>query len=710
MRGCALLAAPRRRTVLAGAALGLLGCGAEHVSPAPHPPRTTAVFDLAADLADPGAFYDLPYPSDLRLTRRGTPDLTGFPYPPDFPIAAGLREIAMDRPGFPVVPVAYFRFSGPLAPRDAEELLAADGGSPVLLVDLDAAGSPGGRLLPVVATTPAADAYVPEGLLAAAPRPGIVLRARRRYAFAVTRALLDAAGEPAGASAAFEDLKAGRAPSGAAAPGFRAAAAAYAPLWPALEAAGVDPDDVIAATVFTTGDVVEELFALSTAVLAQHEAEIHDLRVDPDDGSHAGYCELVGQVRLPQFQRGTPPFDAEGLFDIPADGLPRKQRDEEVPIAITLPEGEMPAAGYPLVLYFHGSGGRSSAIADRGRWAPEDDPSACPEGVTEAWMGVQGCHEKGAGPAHVLAPHGLAMAASALPVNPERLPGATDTEYLNFNNLGAGRDLFRQGAIEQRLFLEALLKLEIEPGTVASCAGVALPPGAPSFRFDPARVVAQGQSMGGMYANLVGAVEPRVRAVVPTGAGGHFSHFLVVTPLQPNPAGAIGALLLGTSAELTFMHPALHLFATAWEAVDPIVAAPRLARRPLEGHPARPVYQPVGLGDSYFPEATYDAMALAYGNRQAGEAVWPSMQEALALEGRDGVLPYPASDDVASEDGARTTGVVVQYRGDGVYDPHAIYTQLDGVKHQYGCFFSSLLGTGKASVPAPAPPGAPCPD
>jgi hypothetical protein len=51
--------------------------------------------------------------------------------------------------------------------------------------------------------------------------------------------------------------------------------------------------------------------------------------------------------------------------------------------------------------------------------------------------------------------------------------------------------------------------------------------------------------------------------------------------------------------------------------------------------------------------------------------------------------------------------VVVQYEGDGIYDPHAIYGQLDAVKHQYGCFLETALA-GQALVPAPAALGSPC--
>ena len=41
--------------------------------------------------------------------------------------------------------------------------------------------------------------------------------------------------------------------------------------------------------------------------------------------------------------------------------------------------------------------------------------------------------------------------------------------------------------------------------------------------------------------------------------------------------------------------------------------------RPLPGMPARSIYTPVGQGDSYFSNATYEAVELAYGVEIAGE-------------------------------------------------------------------------------------------
>ena len=110
-----------------------------------------------------------------------------------------------------------------------------------------------------------------------------------------------------------------------------------------------------------------------------------------------------------------------------------------------------------------------------------------------------------------------------------------------------------------------------------------------------------------------------------------------------------------------------------------------------------------------FPMMIYDAVALAYGHQQAGDLVWSSMQDSLGLAGMDGIVEYPVSQNLSAEDGSPYTGLVVQYEGDGIDDPHVIYQQLDEVKYQYGCFLSTFLERGVATVPAPAALATPCP-
>jgi len=425
---------------IAAAALtaALVGCGEEAGAPRAAPTAiagTTAAFDLDANLQESAHYYDFPTTSDLRLTATGAPDVAGFPA-----VQAILRPVKTLvglRQGYPVTPGCFFRFDAALGEREALAPIAAAAQSPLWLIDVDPRSPERGRLFPTVATVPPVDGYVPENLLAIAAMPGVVLHPNRTYAFVVRRQLRDARGELLGQPLALAQLRDGEIPSGQRG---AAAAALYAPLWETLRQRGFDGADVAAASVFTTGDVVAELADLTARLVDRYDVTISDLQVDPDDGaSHERFCELHASVRMPQFQKGVPPYNRDGLFLYGDDGLPVEQRQENVPISINLPLTTMPDAGYPMVLYFHGTGGLSTQVVDRGA-------------VTQA----NGTPSKGEGPAHVLAAHGIATIAAALPLNPERLavgPGTSMRSYLNLNNLAAYPDTFRQGTIEQRLLL-----------------------------------------------------------------------------------------------------------------------------------------------------------------------------------------------------------------------------------------------------------------
>ncbi|MBS2022643.1 MAG: hypothetical protein JST92_09550 [Deltaproteobacteria bacterium] len=672
------------------AALTAVGCGGSSVTYGQ--PGTLAAFDLQADLTSQDSFWDFPFPSDLRLTEGGTVDWRGFPNPSKLPLVEQIRGIANERKGFSVVPVGYFVFSAPLAAH-AQDLIEATADAPVLLIDIDANSPDRGKLFPVILVTPPVDGYVPDNMLAVAARPGFVLHTKRTYAFVVMRALNDAAGKPLGVSKVLDQLRQGVTIS---TPNAAQVASTYQPLWDTLKLDKIDSAGVAVATVFTTGDGVQDASTMFDGVVAKTSVTIDNLAVDA--GKSAGndrLCRLTGSIQQPQFQVGTPPFNTDGLFALGSDGLPIKQRDETVPIVIALPRMEMPAAGYPLVLYFHGSGGYSNDVVDYG-------PSVL--------VNNQPVPTPNRGPGWEHAKNNIASAGSALPVNPERLPGAGETAYLNIANPVALRDTFRQGVIEQRLYLKALLSLQIDPATLGDCGGGTMPTlagGATKFKFDGTKIIAQGQSMGGMYTNLVSAVEPKIKIAVPTGAGGYWSYFIMQTHLNAGAYPAFLALLL-KSAPLTHLHPVLQMLQNGWEVNDPFVAMPRVARMPLPGHPARPIYEPVGKDDEYFPTQLYDAVALSYGHQEAGDPVWPTMQPALKLAGLDGTLSFPVSQNRVSENGQTYTGVVVQYLGDGIEDPHAIYRQLPSVRRQYTCFVKSFLETGIAKVSSPGTTDQPC--
>ncbi|MEO1404142.1 MAG: hypothetical protein AAFV72_23230 [Cyanobacteria bacterium J06635_1] len=618
--------------------------------------RTVSTFDLTADLADEKSFYNLPYPFDLRLDESGRPELSGFPIWDLNPVIGGLKQIADDQVGFPTISAGYFRFNRPLRDLDPEEVIPADRRSPVLLMDVDPDSPERGKLYPTIASTPRPDLnYVPDFLLSVGPVPGIVLQANRQYAYVVQRSLKDVFGRRLDTPKTLQRLLANRPPQ---TPAEIEAYEVYQPLRETLQQIGLSSRNIATATVFTTGDPVGETARLSQQVVNRYDLTIENLRLDPDDGAtHDRFWEFHGTIQFPQFQQGTPPFNSQGLFEFMPNGQLIEQRMESAPVVITIPKDQqVPENGFPLVIYEHGSNGLSTQVVDRG---PILEPG--------------GERQPGLGPAHVVAEYGIATVSSALPLNPERLINAPNDAYLNFANLAAYRDTFRQGVFEQRLLLEALEELEIPASLI--------PDGGTDFSLETSSVAVLGQSLGAQFANMLGAIEPNIAAVIPTGSPGLWPLLIPETDLN-----SAAGLLLGTFQSLDPLYPGLQLLEAAWELADPIVYAPYLAQRPLPGHPTRSIYKPVGQGDTEVPESVFNAMALATGLRQAGPVLWPEMQLSLALNGLDGIDPYPVKNNVVSADDTPYTGVVVQYQGGGIADPHTIFSQLDAVKFQYGNF------------------------
>lgn len=664
-----------------GLALALGAALASCASPADGKPGTALVFVLEAPFTDPVHFYDAPFPSDLR-TVGGHADYRGFPYPPGNPLLENVLTIAGDTVGFAGNANAYFRFDGPLGARTEGPFTDAD--DPVLLVDLDADAAT--SLVPSVASVLESDAYAPENLLAVAPVPGFVFAPRHRIAAVVLRAFGDASGAPLGVPVELGRLAHGRRPT---TPEGQAAATLFADAFARVRALGVDPSEVAALTVFTVSDVAADTRALTDAVRAREQPVLEGLAFDATDGlTHARYCELHGTIDLPQLQVGTPPYDTEGLFEVVA-GVPVTQRRERAPVVVTVPRSAMPAAGFPVVLYAHGTDGLSTQVVDRG-------PTTVAGGTPAV----------GEGPAHVFAFRGIATVSLATLLGPERNPVARTRAYLNFGNLAAYRDTFRQGILELRLLLDALATLRIPAADLAACSGLDLA-GASEARFDLGHLGFMGQSAGAQLVTLTTPVDDRGSVIVASGSGGHWPLLLSEGTRVGGPP-ELFALIAGTQATLTPHHPALDLIENAWQSAEPLLYAPYVIERPLAGVPRRQLFLPTGQDDGYFPEPVYDAMAVAYGAERVGTAVWTSMDDSLALAGLRVGLTTPVVGNRTLAAGAFTVAVE-QWPGDGIVDSHNIVFQYPGLKHQVACFFRTGFDRGQATLVVPATEDAPCP-
>ena len=630
-----------------GAVEGSSGCGDDGAQPAKvlfHVPRAG---ETSAD------FYRLPFPNDIRL-KNGHVDLSGHPRPgatvlPYDVVDRYLRAIEAEATGFSVNPAVYFRFSrnpslNSLARDDAVAFTNITAGSPQY-----------GRLAqPGWYASTAGGRYICPRWMVLRHGFGAPLRAGETYAYLVRRTVTDESGTPMGQDDDFRALLAPSAPSD---PDLAAAWRAYAPLRAWIADQKIDASTLAAAAVFTTERVEEPLARMRAVVRSAPAPAIKDLvrcggaQPSPCDDGLTGddhqrgcgppstaYDEYQGTVSIPVFQKGTPPYEQPadgGGVELGADGTPQVQRSEDVCFALTVPRGAPPAAGWPVVVYSHGTGGSYRSAIDLGLAAElalgAGDAGAATPLATFAYDGVL---------------HGPRQGHSTRPV--------TELVY-NLANPQAARDNAVQAAAD--LFAVARA-LEAFPA-----AGVTL---------DAGRVALYGHSQGGNAAANAVAFEPVYGAAVLSGTGGTLVLGLL-HKAQPVNIAALIPLVLGEPT-VDEHHPVLNLLQMYLDRADSVNYGRRIFVDPRPGMRPRHVLQIFGTDDTFAPVETQRTFARAAGLDIVGPVLDAQDREDIAEDRRPPAIPGPAHGNLRGPDGTPVTAVQAQYRPVG-YDGHFVSTE-----------------------------------
>src|SRR4051794_34946267 len=101
----------------------------------------TVYFDLTGSTRTADTFWNLPFPSDLRLDPPGAPHMTGFPNPRNVAILNSLMLDIPDRRGWPQMSTSYFQFTVAVPDRAIGDVIA-DGSA--MLLDIDPASPENG--------------------------------------------------------------------------------------------------------------------------------------------------------------------------------------------------------------------------------------------------------------------------------------------------------------------------------------------------------------------------------------------------------------------------------------------------------------------------------------------------------------------------------------------------------------------------------------
>ncbi len=619
-------------------------------------------------------FYGFPFPTDLRL-RDGRVDLSGHPTPGDAligkdPSANVIAAIDGELKGWSVNPAIYFRFTREIDPDTLE----------LRFVNLET-----GEDHPhSVVFNAARNKYICHNHLYVHPLWSRPLLPSTKYAVIIADTV-KAVGSPGTAARQLDALPmllSDEAPTDT----QRSAWDMYAPVRAWLAERDIPAGRIAGATVFTTENPYE---ALEGARAAVHADDMPALVGDPvlcDAGTHSPCAtpdfagegrdprdcpaevsgrvhEIHAKIRLPKFQVGTRPYIHEGGAVELEDGKLKLQGHEDVCVSFTVPKsGEMPAGGWPVVIYGHGTGGSFRNHVNL--LAPGLANLELSDGRSThvATMGID-----------------QSMHGSRIGADQGLDPGPL---FFNVGNPPAARGNVIQGAVDNfalvrfaRAFDEAL-------------------PGAGTTRFDPNHVYYDGHSQGGTTGPIFAPFEDDVGGVAFSGCAGSLV-FSLTSKKSPYDA-SVGVRLALQELDVDAFHPVLHLFQFYFDAVDPLNYAPLLYLRPA-GAPVHTLHV-YGRNDTFTPDVGQRAYAAATGGTLALPETLPNDYDTIEDLGMKSV-EAPLSGNFRSGD-VSITAVTIEHFPDS-YDGHFVAQRNPQALAQLAHFLGTLILDDTPTVPAP---------
>jgi hypothetical protein len=655
---------------------------------APSGPVTSLwIAPASLDMLAQDHFYDHPWPSDMRVDITGAPHWGGFYNPRLTPLidsyVAATHDLTV---GFSPSAFGYYRFTGDIDPSTlpATPQATLDPSSSVQLIDIDGTSPEHGqRKLAMVYWQQPDGVYWLHDTLVIGPAPGYPLRPNTHYAVVVTSKVKAMGGAPVLPSA---DLKATLGLAPATGP-TQTAHDLFAPAVTGLMAAGIQPADIVHFTAFTTNDPTAQLFSIVDDVHAHVPAPTADAAMWQQKEQTTDYDVYQGVYGpVPLYQSGTPPFTSSGgsfVFD-PSSGRPMLQSTFNARFTLVVPNAQkcpMPATGYPIVLYAHGTGGDYRSIVDEGNSFGQLFAMA-PNCL--ASMGIdQVCHGTHPGAPSLTDPN---------------LEGDEEICFYNFDNPLAGRTNGQQGAIDvvqqARLFTNSSLTVP----SATSRTGAAI-------TFDATRLMFAGHSQGGQNGSLFLAADKAARGGILSGSGS----FIVVALLEktsptPSVSGLVQTVLdikpAESMGELNLFHPALNLAQSMIDVADPLNYVGYMTVHPRSGATAKSIYQsegvnPDGTGDTYAPPHGIELGSVASG--------FPRMlpaQHTIAEAAYSGLgdIAIPAGGLQGNMANGNATCVLAQFPPPMGHDGHFVLFDVPQAHVQAGEFMKSLAADPKGRV------------
>ncbi len=638
-----------------------------------------SIYDIPAslDALVNAHYYDIPYPSEARMDTDGTVRFAGFYMKYENVSVRGLvNQSAHLLKGFSLAAPNHFRFTKGLVetefPSDPQATTAAT--SPIQLIDIDRTSPDFGKRIPLIFEIHkknADEVYFLGDTLSVRPALGTPLRPKTRYATIVRRGIRDTTGGAITRARGVGVALGLDAPNG---PGETAHAALFADVAAILTEVGVPAAEVLHFTAFHTDDPTRDVFAIADYTRKSFPAPTFRETITVLPPTTANYDAYEGTYGpSPNFQEGVPPYRSTGggfVFD--AAGVPQVQSSFDLRFILAVPPASlcpMPATGYPIVIYAHGTGGSYRSVVDEDHGLASMATSKCMAAI---------------GTDQIF--HGTRPGAP----DPKSPTAQTDIQLSFFNlfNAPAGRSNPGQSGIdvvqEARLFTERKVQI---PAAVSKT-------GAPIL-FDASNVTFMGHSQGGINGPIFLASDNQTRGGVLSGTGAMISISLVdkVQPEPPIPGlvkAFIGLYSAETSPEYSFFHPVLGLVQTVSEIGDPLSYMKHLVREPRPGFAPKSILQTEGVradgsGDNYAPVRAIETASVEMGLPLLLPSIHP-----VTLSRDVGTLELTKQGITGNLADGKATGALAQFEPAGTSDGHFVVFKVPAARTLYSNFLRSL--------------------
>ncbi|MBQ9395206.1 MAG: hypothetical protein IJU23_06760 [Proteobacteria bacterium] len=667
-------------------------------------------------------FFSFPFPSEVRTDATGHPNIANYPLPDDsilamvsgIPIIKKMSELIpmiinlaqTERKGFSPIGATYFKSSVAIdtktvfpKPEDT-----ASEKSCFQLINVETGSRHYGERVPLyVSYQNIGNRAWADKTLVMRPVPGVGAVPGEHYVSIVGNCL-SSNGKKFNQSNKLRYILAKAAPQE-----INDRMAPYVDALKDLEASGklgMKIEDIRAMTGYETLDAAAEMDQMAKDLIGKghivtdnNGVAVGEWQTTTQIGYDASKFNVHifhGQFETVNYIDGTYPYSSKGEGHITFDengNLVSEGKKEIVNYTVVVPDTEMPAKGWPIAVYGHGTGGDADTHCRYGN----DEGIVLINGGYGYYGGTPG---KNAVPMAMI---GFDACLQGKRGNGKEITTA-DFVMMLLENPIVVRESWRQTVIDMLVLYDILDRKEL-----------ILPPidgkkAAKNVTFDPSYGLYMGHSQGSQEGGMLLGLTDKVKnAFLSAGGGGVMLSFVDLHPdLSTVPvvstmlngksvADIVGYMLGMEDGDISYdAFITNHIIQPLTDPLDPLNFTRRFVMEPPEGWEPKNIAQTIALGDQDTPQSAQFAMISSIGLPPIGKMF--TVTDPMRIVGFTKSTGSSVSNNITTLDGKKVTGASMQFKYTGGDNPHFVIYNMNSARNAYVDFFRSVVVDGKPTV------------